>query len=1206
MAVNTEIAQVNLHHAAAASAVIASRFTADKLGILLIQEPWVHRGEVKGLKTESNKVIWDLSSERPRTCIVVRNNIEFFCISEFLTQDLVAVQARDFEGKDFVLASAYFPGEASTAPPEVVERLVEHCRRHRLPLIIGCDANAHHLEWGSTNCNARGESLLEYILGNSLAIENVGCEPTFITISRREVLDITLSNEPANGLVSQWRVSTEPSLSDHRIVRFTLKVEVRQLPPRRNPRKANWDTFREILSEELSRGGQTDNSVSGPGIESRLSELNGSVINAYHGSCPLKVPTDRRNCPWWSRKLADLRKKVRSLFNKAKRTGVWEEYRSYLTLYNKEIRSAKQASFRRFCENVTSTPEAARLHKALARGTTDAVLAIKRGDGTFTTSAEDRATELLRAHFPETIREDQCLPVIEHRPSREDWSIAKQLFTADSIRWAMASFERFKSPGVDGIFPALLQQGEQFLLPHLVRLLRESLAMAYIPEVWRTAKVIFIPKVGRKDYSLAKSFRPISLTSFLLKTMEKIVDHEIRSKALKSAPLHAAQHAYRAGRSTNTALYQLTSEIESSLENGEVMLCAFLDIEGAFDNTSHRSVARALEKRNVAAPVRRWIEAVLRTRIAETTVGDKRIRLGTTRGCPQGGVLSPLLWSLVVDDLLALLTDNGIRCQGYADDIVIIARGKYEDTLCDLIQRGLNLAKGWCREVELNINPSKTTVVPFTRRRSLPGLRNLTLGGREIEMTNKVKYLGLTLDSTLRWKQHVNLTLVKATKALMVCNRLAGKSWGCKPRIVRWLYTMIVRPIITYGAVAWASIASQTSVGIKLSKLQRLACVCMTGAMRTCPTAALEVLLELTPLHLVIGQVAKHTLLQITAEGCGKGKVISSQRMEKISGNIPLALLPRDSTTKTVNFTKKFKVTLGSKDEWNDSTLELMLRNSTLRWYTDGSKTSEGIGAGIAGPRTKLSIPMGSFPSIFQAEVFAISRCIEINLHRNYRNERITILSDSQAALKAISSYEIKSLLVQECRERLNSLAERNQVHLIWVPGHKGIAGNELADELARSAASTNMVGPEPFIAVGPHTIKELLRKEEGVGRERYWQQLQGMRHAKLLMGGYNLSRFKYVINLPRDKLKLLVAFYTGHCKLNKHLYNMGLSSCANCRFCDREPETPEHLLIDCTAVCRRRIKALGSMFPNRDHIASLAPSSILDFINMLGLSESL
>ena len=72
------------------------------------------------------------------------------------------------------------------------------------------------------------------------------------------------------------------------------------------------------------------------------------------------------------------------------------------------------------------------------------------------------------------------------------------------------------------------------------------------------------------------------------------------------------------------------------------------------------------------------------------------------------------------------------------------------------------------------------------------------------------------------------------------------------------------------------------------------------------------------------------------------------------------------------------------------------------------------------------------------------------------------------------------------------------------------------------------------------------------------------------------------------------------------HIFNMGLVSSANCRFCDMEPETPEHLLVDCTAVCRRGIKALRFMLPNRDRIASLAPSRILEFINMLELDESM
>ncbi len=94
------------------------------------------------------------------------------------------------------------------------------------------------------------------------------------------------------------------------------------------------------------------------------------------------------------------------------------------------------------------------------------------------------------------------------------------------------------------------------------------------------------------------------------------------------------------------------------------------------------------------------------------------------------------------------------------------------------------------------------------------------------------------------------------------------------------MYTMILRPIITYGAVSWVSKASHTSVRLKLSKLQRLACICASGAMRTCPTAALEVMLELTPLHMVIKQTAKQILLRMTAEGVGKGQVVSSQQMK--------------------------------------------------------------------------------------------------------------------------------------------------------------------------------------------------------------------------------------------------------------------------------------------------------------------------------------
>ena len=93
-----------------------------------------------------------------------------------------------------------------------------------------------------------------------------------------------------------------------------------------------------------------------------------------------------------------------------------------------------------------------------------------------------------------------------------------------------------------------------------------------------------------------------------------------------------------------------------------------------------------------------------------------------------------------------------------------------------------------------------------------------------------------------------------------------------------------------------------------------------------------------------------------------------------------------------------------------------------LIWYTDGSKTANGTGAGIYGvrPRVSLSFNLGKYATLFQAWVFAILACIQENLRRGYINHNVHILSASQSALKALASPEIKSNIVGECRAELH------------------------------------------------------------------------------------------------------------------------------------------------------------------------------------------
>ena len=119
---------------------------------------------------------------------------------------------------------------------------------------------------------------------------------------------------------------------------------------------------------------------------------------------------------------------------------------------------------------------------------------------------------------------------------------------------------------------------------------------------------------------------------------------------------------------------------------------------------------------------------MLTSRAVSAEMGTSKITIKTTRGCPQRGILSPLMWCLVMDDLLTLLNLLGYETIGYADDLAVIVRSKDGSTISDRMQNALNHVSGWCRGEGLNANPSKTVLIPFTRRRIL-GLRSPNLNG---------------------------------------------------------------------------------------------------------------------------------------------------------------------------------------------------------------------------------------------------------------------------------------------------------------------------------------------------------------------------------------------------------------------------------------------------------------------------------------------
>jgi hypothetical protein len=244
----------------------------------------------------------------------------------------------------------------------------------------------------------------------------------------------------------------------------------------------------------------------------------------------------------------------------------------------------------------------------------------------------------------------------------------------------------------------------------------------------------------------------------------------------------------------------------------------------------------------------------------------------------------------------------------------------------------------------LSINPIETVIIPFTRKRNIRGLKEPILFNDAIQLSSEVKYLGLILDKGLTWKRQLDSVINKTYRAFWTCRGTFGKTRGLSPQVVYWIYTVVVRPIVTYAATVWWPRMKYRTSRAELSKLQRVACLAITGAIRTAPTAAIEVLLGLPPLHLQLEAEARagiyrlHCSEQWKPKSKGFGNAHMTQDMEKE----PILQMESDNMIQRHVYSKPLTVRFPDRSELKDGFQPD--RKGGLIWYTNGSRTNKGTG----------------------------------------------------------------------------------------------------------------------------------------------------------------------------------------------------------------------------------------------------------------------
>ncbi|KAJ8911853.1 hypothetical protein NQ315_012518 [Exocentrus adspersus] len=239
--------------------------------------------------------------------------------------------------------------------------------------------------------------------------------------------------------------------------------------------------------------------------------------------------------------------------------------------------------------------------------------------------------------------------------------------------------------------------------------------------------------------------------------------------------------------------------------------------------------------------------------------------------------------------------------------------------------------------------------------------------------------------------------------------------------------------------------------------------------------------------------------------------------------------------------------------------------------------------------------------SVKSAEIHAIELCGRELEKRGPNRRSIKIFSDSQAALKTLGSYRCTSKAVWNCQQTLLRVGRTNRLTLVWIPGHVGLKGNEVADSLARRGATLEFIGPEPVLGLSYSTARSVIRTWAEGDTLQYWRGLPGLTHSKRFIKAPK-ARSKKLLELCRINLRALVGLYTGHCRLRHHMHRIGLAEDAECRLCMEDDEMAEHVLRTCPAADRTRFSILGKVQFMPEDLDQYSPGKIIDFLRRLEL----
>jgi ribonuclease HI len=1072
-------------------------------------------------------------------------------------------------------------------------------------IIVG-DFNSHSPSWGYKELDKRGEELEQWQDENKLILlYHPDDTDTFYSRRWKDSFTPDLAfATPDIQKIAQRTVNNQLGGSDHRPVTITLTLEGLQekttLPTRWNYKKANWPLFSSLTDK------YTLDMAIGKDLNKTISFFNKAIKLAAQNSIPRGC---RKNYqPFWTKKLQELEEKLEATRKSAEEDGTNENHISFQKAKANYIREKNKTTREKWAKKTKELDMDKDTRKlwSLAQKLNEE----NRPQAPITLLINNKmqtgkqATNTLIRQYKEVgnldiskEEKENCKKIFKEKMSEPDPNRnMHQKFRRHELENAIKKLKKETSPGNDGITNEMLQHLGEATKKKLLNIFNKSWKTGQIPEIWKHAVICPIYKSGKQKTD-PKSYRPISLLSCTGKLMERIINTRLIWHLESNKLLADEQFGFRKSRSTEDQVTYLTQCIEDAFDEKKHALVVWVDLQNAFDKVWTDKLLVKLVEKKVTGRMATWIKTWLEKRTAVVrSNGHTSKKMKIKNGVPQGGILSPILFLIYIDDLMRCLP-FGIKTALYADDLALWRAEEYIGTAQIKIQTALTRLKIWCEDNKMTVNKSKTTFTTFTLAKKHHTVR-LNYDEEPLKHEASPTYLGVTFDKTLTWNSQLDKAAEKGQKRLALMKKLAGTTWGANAKTLKTVYSGSVRPVLEYGTSSSTAGAAASNLQ-KIDRVQNQAMRIITGALRSTPITALEEATNLQPLSerrdiKTLIQIEKmkrledHPMKQRMQRQGGKRLkrsdphkyAVDTWKKNQMHQFHPTNLqtynptsptrkhktvihtrVPGIETKDSLTPTEMKTLTLGHLDE-------LFPRDKWIHAYTDGSSREETkkSGGGIyitfpSGTRTSKSIPVGMYSSNFKAERRALEEAItDLIKDSEATGQNIVILTD---ALSLLQGLENQNPELYSTRNTLNILEEKTMsVHLQWIPSHVDILGNERADRLAKVGADLEQKeeGFATYAEVKTYVKRKLSRGTRGDPDDAYHQ-------------------------LSRDAQVIIFRLRTGHSRLKGHMHRMKLSASPLCH-CGQETETVEHVLQSCPLYHPSRIKFWPDPTPLKDKIS--------------------